>query len=39
MVTYVIPSGVVTVREYLDEKGHSPFGRWKAYRRRKVQER
>lgn len=28
MVTHVIPLGVVTVREYLDEKGHSPFGRW-----------
>ena len=28
MVTYLLPLNVVVLREYLDESGRSPFGRW-----------
>jgi putative addiction module killer protein len=28
MVTYVLPSGMVTVLEYLDREGSSPFAKW-----------
>jgi putative addiction module killer protein len=28
MVTHMLPSGMITVREYLDQNGPSPFGRW-----------
>jgi putative addiction module killer protein len=28
MVTYMLPFAVVTLREYVDQKGRSPFGRW-----------
>jgi putative addiction module killer protein len=28
MVTYVLPFNMITVREYLDQHGRSPFGRW-----------
>ena len=28
MVTHMIPSSAVTLREYLDHKGRSPFGCW-----------
>jgi putative addiction module killer protein len=28
MVSYVLPLGMVEVREYLDRGGHSPFAAW-----------
>src|SRR5216683_2950446 len=28
IVTYVLPSMQITLREYLDKAGRSPFGRW-----------
>jgi putative addiction module killer protein len=28
MVTHMIPSRVVTLREYVDQQGQSPFARW-----------
>jgi putative addiction module killer protein len=28
MVTYVLPFGMVTVLEYLDREGSSPFAKW-----------
>jgi putative addiction module killer protein len=28
MVTHMLPSGTVTLKEYIDQDGRSPFGRW-----------
>lgn len=28
MVTYVLPSEMLTVREFLDREGSSPFAKW-----------
>ena len=28
MVTYVLPSGMITALEYLDREGSSPFAKW-----------
>ena len=28
MVAYVLPYAMITIREYLDPNGHSPFAKW-----------